>query len=384
MMKYTLMQKNEPVAYLNINDKYGAVTEVIKVIDADRLPLSVKYMETDNTLENAVESWMHYRNVPKTRDGLGAYLKCTKGNLIYELSMKSLGLNLSDQYWFKPDASDIHWEDVNFFQNDFSGNPLEMSFASEIPSPDYSSNGNLSKYWTIQKGKRVLVKAGKGPFHQQPINEIIADMLLKQANIPHVVYDLAIIDQKPWSTCISFIDENTEYIPAYEILYVKKKEKTESTYHHFLQCMEALHIPTTKKEIDTMLQFDYLINNTDRHYGNFGFVRDVNTLEFKGLAPIFDNGNSLWYDEPLQFITPYKQKAYPFAQKQDKQLKLTEQTMDWLEKLDEPFIENTITSAMNNSPFLSEERTQKTANTVISLKKNLENYMTHGYTRETP
>ena len=58
--------------------------------------------------------------------------------------------------------------------------------------------------------------------------------------------------------------------------------------------------------------------------------------------------------------------------------------MDWLEKLDEPFIENTITSAMNNSPFLSEERTQKTANTVISLKKNLENYMTHGYTRETP
>ena len=43
-----------------------------------------------------------------------------------------------------------------------------------------------------------------------------------------------------------------------------------------------------------MLCLDYLIENSDRHYGNFGFIRDVNSLKFLGPAPLFDNGTSLW------------------------------------------------------------------------------------------
>lgn len=33
--------------------------------------------------------------------------------------------------------------------------------------------------------------------------------------------------------------------------------------------------------------FDYLMANADRHFGNFGAVRNVNTLEWIGLAPVF-------------------------------------------------------------------------------------------------
>jgi len=45
-----------------------------------------------------------------------------------------------------------------------------------------------------------------------------------------------------------------------------------------------------------MWQKDRIINNIDRHYGNFGFIRNADTLEFQGFEPIFDNGNSLWYN----------------------------------------------------------------------------------------
>ena len=49
-----------------------------------------------------------------------------------------------------------------------------------------------------------------------------------------------------------------------------------------------------------MFILDYLIMNEDRHLNNFGIIRDVNTLEWLDVAPIFDNGQSLnieYYDE---------------------------------------------------------------------------------------
>ena len=42
-----------------------------------------------------------------------------------------------------------------------------------------------------------------------------------------------------------------------------------------------------------MFILDYLILNEDRHLNNFGIIRDVNTLKWIDIAPIFDNGQSL-------------------------------------------------------------------------------------------
>jgi len=49
-----------------------------------------------------------------------------------------------------------------------------------------------------------------------------------------------------------------------------------------------------------MYILDFLIMNEDRHLNNFGIIRDVNTLKWLDVAPIFDNGQSLkieYYDE---------------------------------------------------------------------------------------
>ena len=40
------------------------------------------------------------------------------------------------------------------------------------------------------------------------------------------------------------------------------------------------------------------MSNKDRHLNNFGLLRDSNTLEYIGFAPIFDSGNSMLYDNP--------------------------------------------------------------------------------------
>ena len=46
--------------------------------------------------------------------------------------------------------------------------------------------------------------------------------------------------------------------------------------------------------------------NEDRHLNNFGVIRDVNTLKWLDLVPIFDNGQSLkieYYDEKELYIS---------------------------------------------------------------------------------
>ena len=45
-----------------------------------------------------------------------------------------------------------------------------------------------------------------------------------------------------------------------------------------------------------MMVFDALIHNTDRHLNNFGVLVDNESNRILGPAPLFDHGNSLFYN----------------------------------------------------------------------------------------
>lgn len=51
-----------------------------------------------------------------------------------------------------------------------------------------------------------------------------------------------------------------------------------------------------------MIVCDFILANIDRHFNNFGAIRNIETLEFKRVAPIFDNGCSLWFDENDMYV----------------------------------------------------------------------------------
>lgn len=40
-----------------------------------------------------------------------------------------------------------------------------------------------------------------------------------------------------------------------------------------------------------MLACDFILGSFDRHYNDFGLIRDARLLEFVGPAPIYDSGN---------------------------------------------------------------------------------------------
>lgn len=354
-MNFELMCKDVPVGSFAINDQSGRIINQLKAANQEYLPLSVRYSDNQTI---ALQKWIDNRSVSANRKDLEAMLAAYAVETPSALSFKSLGLNLSDQYWFKPEGADFGWHDVNLFENDFGQQVFKAAAGSSGYTPDSSSNGELPKFWKIEGGKRILYKEGTAPFDQQPYNEVLASKLLVELDLPHVCYRLVQDEggEKAYSTCETFITTSTEYVPALEILDVVPKLNHENSYQHFIRCMECLSIPVAREQIDEMLLFDYLINNVDRHYGNFGFIRDVDTRKFLGMAPIFDNGNSLWYLNLNKRMKFRNQPAKPFRDTHEEQLKLLGNTSLSVEKLNEELLQQWVTEVYSANDLFDTER----------------------------
>lgn len=145
----------------------------------------------------------------------------------------------------------------------------------DFNSPDITTDGDLKKHWKIVDGKRCLIKGGSGPFCQQPFNEVIASEIMGRLGIPHVPYSVIWLDGEPYSVCEDLVTAVTEMIPAWRILKTQKKNNSVSVYQHFVHCCETLGICGTVPFLDRMMVLDYVIANEDRHFNNFGVLRDA-------------------------------------------------------------------------------------------------------------
>ena len=72
-----------------------------------------------------------------------------------------------------------------------------------------------------------------------------------------------------------------------------KRYDSEEDYEEYIKCLEENGIPNVREKIENMYILDFLIMNEDRHLNNFGIIRDVNTLKWLDVTPIFDNGMAL-------------------------------------------------------------------------------------------
>lgn len=335
-MKYTLMRKEIPVLDMELDEATSSIQKICGIFHSEHLPLGTisRHGEVDRTALNA---WWIDRSIPASRSGVRKALETLNLPNTQMLLTRCFGLSLSDQYWVKPQDNDLQWERINFFTNSFSedvGNVLLGKATDNIEfdfhSPDNTSDGFLKKRWKIIDGKRCLLKAGSNPFMQQPFNEVIATIIAERLGIPHVSYTLRWDDGTPYSVCEDFITPDTELVSAWRVMQSQKKDNSTSVYRHYLNCCEALGIPNMEHAIDQMIVLDYLIANEDRHQNNFGLIRNANTLEWLGAAPIFDSGSSLGYDKlPEQIRFSRNVECKPFKKTHAEQLKLVT-SFDWI------------------------------------------------------
>lgn len=334
---FILKHKDINVLKFSFNENYE-IDSVLEIFNEAHIPVGINLDK--NKITSSFQNWWLHRSIPASRDKLEQGLQNLNVKTVSELINKSYGLSLTDHYWIQDENINLKWKDINFYENDFSedvGKALfdGVNISNNNPilnSPDNSSDGNLRKKWIIENGKRFLIKGGDVYSPQESFNEVIAAELMERLNINHAKYKIIHDKQKHifYSKTLNFTTEQVELVNASHIIKESEYNKKENIYEWFIKNCENKGIKRElfEKDLVKMFAIDFIIANKDRHFRNFGFLRNSENLQWIGLAPVYDSGNSLFegladIDLEGNYFTDSKNiQAKPFAENHEEQIKL--------------------------------------------------------------
>lgn len=159
-----------------------------------------------------------------------------------------------------------------------------------------ANTGGILTKWSFELNDKIYyVKAGEkdhfGNYtNLQPYSEIMCYRLSRQLGFTNVI-----------ETDIAEVCNDDQY---FIVSYTTSFLGNEESYRHMFSMIDEnllnsvdLHsnileiFPSYRSFLSTMLLFDFIVLNVDRHFKNFGFIEseEGNIKE----APIFDNGLSL-------------------------------------------------------------------------------------------
>lgn len=321
MMKVILMNQNIKVLLAEM-DESNTFQEIYEYYDINYAPLHLynAYNQNKDALI-ALNTWFKGRGIPAWRQNIEKLLERLNVVSPTELLNKAYGLSLSDQYWIKGERQNLKWKDINFFMNDFeykdyldvslNYNSRESSTRISLHSPNNTTDGMVKKGWIIDKdNNRVLVKGTYSISGLEPINEWLASRICKRLDLDYCDYTLDILRGQLVSKCKNFLTQDEEIISASDIMNLDSDDNL-SNYERYVSILESYGIKNVKKKLSDMYIVDYLMLNTDRHMKNYGIIRNVKTLKWERITPIFDTGTSLQSDVTLPYLS-FDNEEYKF------------------------------------------------------------------------
>lgn len=248
---------------------------------------------------DGITKWLKHRTIPKNRAYVHNFLSKCGLNLNRPINIikVSKGLSLNDCYWVVEDGFDGRFADFNLYDNRFSqilaliaftgyGSSIRTSLAS---CPEFTTNGMLPKCWRRERGQIKLFKggtSGAANTGNEPYSEFYAFQVAEAMGINAIPYGLSKWKGELCSTCDLFTSKDHSFMPVGRIVSTGGMKAVREYY-------EALG-DNFVKALNDMLVLDALIFNTDRHFGNFGFLIDNRTNKIAEPAPLFDHGNALF------------------------------------------------------------------------------------------
>lgn len=248
--------------------------------------------------DDGLAKWLKHRTIPKNRAYVHNFLsKCGLNiNRPMTIIKVSKGLSLNDCYWVVEEGFEGAYDKFNLYDNRFSqvlaliaftgyGSNIRASLAS---CPEFTTNGMLPKCWRRKDGKILLYKGGTSGASNtgnEPYSEYYAAQVAKILGVDAIEYGLSKWKGELCSTCELFTSKDYSFLPVGRMVTAGGMKAVREYYEKLgKKFVEALN---------DMLVFDAVIMNTDRHFGNFGFLVDSKTNKIVAPAPLFDHGNSL-------------------------------------------------------------------------------------------
>ena len=259
----------------------------------DLLPLG---MELSGS---GIAKWLKQRTIPKNRAYVNSFLsKCGLHiNRPMNIIRVSKGLSLNDCYWVVEEGFNGTFEKYNLYDNRFSQLLALIAFTgygssvrtSLVSCPEFTTNGMLPKCWRRVNGTIRLYKGGTSGASNtgcEPYSEYYAAQIAEVMGINSVSYNLSKWKGELCSVCYLFTSKDYSYLPIGRMVTAGGME----TVREYYQSLGKEYIDA----LNAMLVFDAVIFNTDRHFGNFGFMVNNKTNKITASAPLFDHGNALF------------------------------------------------------------------------------------------
>lgn len=236
-----------------------------------------------------IDSWVADRSAAKHRSHVNKILELCGGKTKSGFIALTHCLSLTDTLWVKSERENVSWKDVNLYENRFDEVISKLSFDGNglfgiqmsTTSPELTTDGAYDKCWLNEKDGIHLVKTGSSGARNaglEPYGEVLASQVFEKI-CSSVKYDLRKYDGRVVSDCKIFTSQEFGYRPI--ALFYKERltlPKLLEIYREF----------NCEDEFRRMVVADCITLNSDRHFGNFGFLVNNETFERITLNPCFD------------------------------------------------------------------------------------------------
>ena len=295
--KFNLMNKDKVVLVFSINrNPYSLNFNIDYIIANDLVPLSLKSGFYD------LRQWIESRYILAYRVDTEKFLLTLGISNIEDFITITKCVSLNDTFWVKPLDSKVSWKAVSPYRNPINRAISDYSFTSKLEnknigsSPDFSTDGNFPKCWKREGCGIYLLKAGtSGAFNAgyEPYSEVFAYQLEKYLGINAIEYKLVSHKGVDASKCESLCSEKIGLISLKQYKNIVNTD------------FEWLVNNFNCNYINEMLLIDYLLCNTDRHFGNIWMFVNNDSQKVIDFTPLGDNNLSCIphyvSDEDLQY-----------------------------------------------------------------------------------
>ena len=232
------------------------------------------------------------RQAPKHRQHIKELLERYGCDDLEDFLRVTHALSLNDTFWVREADSNLRWEAVSLYRNEFDQLVSKAAFDGVISetdlsstSPEFGTDGYYAKCWIRDEDGIWLYKSGSGLHVIEPVSEFLVSQLAERICPSSVSYDLDRYHDKLVSKCALFTSEETGLAKASAVF------RGEQTIPRLLEACRAYGC---EDDFRRMCVLDALTLNPDRHYGNFGFLFDNQTMAISCMAPVFDNNRALF------------------------------------------------------------------------------------------
>lgn len=208
------------------------------------------------------------------------------------------GLTLTDVFWIRAAGEKIEFSELNLYNHSLSdafadvslrGKDITIQNSELIMTKDVAGDvgtpGVAPKAWIRQNGDFYLMKDGD---ERDVEAELLASKIVGCFKIDYVPYEEDYFDDVKVSKCKIITSEDRSIVP-YEFIDIYCVNREINKLEFVLKKDSYAYY--------MMNIVDYLIGNTDRHWGNWGFFVDNNTNKLQDLYYLMDfNKSFLSYD----------------------------------------------------------------------------------------